>query len=178
MKVSGEKLKKILADKGALRNFFGDYLTEIASSAQLKVYIDEWRFDNVWEAWCGDTHRLTEKSMPAEDLPDHFKRFAFLSYWLRRYAPVYLYDISIANRSSGQIDVHSDIFKKRRWLRAYGSEFIAFDFAYQLILAFENNKVVQPPNEYFLKMIMYCLKFKHISPHSLILIYYVLFKKL
>jgi hypothetical protein len=74
-------------------------------------------------------------------------------------------------------DLYPDEDHRREFLRRYGEEYLAFDFGLQICTWYELEKIgatrMQPPilSEDFLIDLCHMLKFKHVSPHAMYLIY-------
>ena len=154
------------------RDIVSQHYNCVADKAGMGLRISDARLTDAWQQFRFDKkhHR---KSLPNDEMPDHFKLSGMLAFWLRRAAPVYGYrDVTVG------VDRDKRLYKL---LKDYGSEYLAFDFGFAICEFFENNrpgrgqKLVPdfPPG--FYETISYFMKFKNLSPHAMGIIYRSLF---
>ena len=122
--------------------------------------------------WKDDLKRNNDMNMPDGTEADHFKRAAFITYWLRRTQP-------ILGWKPWHVPCGTPAETKgRNILFQYGSEATAFLLGFYLAYAFEQKSI--PANRKFLLDhgylldVCYVMKVKNVSPHAL----YLLFKSL
>lgn len=143
----------------------------IADRAGMDLLISDPRLSDAWQQFRFDKKHY-RKSLPNDEMPDHFKWSGMLAFWLRRAAPVYGFKyLSRTNYDE----------RLRGLLKDYASEYLAFDLGLSICEFFENNrpgrgqKLVPdfPPD--FYETISYFMKFKNLSPHAMGIIYRSLF---
>lgn len=143
-----------------------------AYKAGTEPEINDARLSDAWQQFRFD-RRHYRKSLPNNEMPDHFKLSGMLAFWLRRAAPVYGFrDLNLGVKRDDNL---------RALLEKYDSEYLAFDFGLTICEFFENNrpgrgqKLVPdfPPD--FYETISYFMKFKNLSPHAMGIIYRSLF---
>lgn len=92
-------------------------------------------------------------------------------------APIVEYNDLIQAVEGGEA-IYEDEKMARTLIYEYGMEYIAFDFGFQICFYYESDRVdrkgefrkpMLTPD--YLKDICHMLKFKHVSPHSIYLIY-------
>ncbi len=141
----------------------------------LYAEISNWRVLHAYEAWCHDINAMHTNSMSSiSSEPDHFKHAGIMAYWLRRFSPI----IEIHyNRTLEDRNLTDEEQRDRDFLLPYANEYFAFDFGLKLCDYFQTTRkkgatqLKQITREY-LQAVLYHLKYKNVSPHSLILIYH------
>ncbi len=131
------------------------------------------RMQDAHEAFCVGKNEM-ENNFLENKKYDHFDMTGILVYWLQRFQPVTLRDLSSVR---GAPDYVIDL------LRKYPSEALAFDFGLSICDYFESQKKENPTGkpavkddnlEYYNK-ICRMMKFKSMPPHSLCMIYRTLY---
>lgn len=131
-------------------------------------------------AWLDDMARLKQYEKNLGDGPDHYKQCAHLAYWLRRQTPVIEYE-DWANIQDDPNDLYPDELEKREFIAKYGAELIAFDLGFQICSYYCMETIDAMQRDIpklsleYLTDVCHMLKFKHVSPHALYLIYKSLF---
>ena len=135
-------------------------------------YSDDMLHD-AYQSYVWDVKRL-KGNMGSK--PDHFKVCGFLAYWLRRNSPVIGW-----NEIEQDGEINASIHKGRELIYEYGRAHHAFMIGYRICYFFERNKKTQnqfintPPDEAYLRTVYYVMKYKHVSPHAMGLMYRSLF---
>ena len=147
-----------------------------ASRGLLAPVMSETRLADAHYAWRDDISRLEGRERHLVDGADHFKQCANLAYWLRRMSPVIEYkDLSVL--VEGGEDMFPDERDRRDIFSKYGMEFLAFDFGFKICQYYELEKLDSPrpyspalSGEYLVD-VCHMMKFKHVSPHAMFLVY-------
>jgi hypothetical protein len=173
-------LPSIRTDLGNFESVFADYAKETAVGALLIPILSAPRISDAHHAWIDDLKRIEEREVNLGDGLDHFKQCGHLAYWLRRFAPVVDYQ-DIAKQYTGE-DLYANERELRKLLEEYGTEYIAFDLGFQICEYYERERVDRkasvrdiPVDMEYLTTVCHMLKFKHVSPHAIFLIYKSLF---
>jgi hypothetical protein len=160
-------------------NFEAHVKLEVAR-ALLSPVLSLPRLHDAHYAWRDDMLRLEERETKLTEGPDHFKQCANLAYWLRRMSPIVEYH-DLAALVEGTDDLYPDEIERREILSKYGTEFLAFDFGFKICQYYELEKIVTPKtsapklSKDYIIDVCHMMKFKHVSPHSMFLIYRSLF---
>lgn len=180
MKIGPDTLPDI-AHFDRFESLFLEYAKESYPTTFLRPKISKVRLYDAHYAWQDDLSRVEGREQNLDKGLDHFKQCGHLAYWMRRMAPIVEYDDHIVKYESGE-EIYKDEMRARKLLFEYGTEFIAFDFAFQICFYYESERTdrhtefkapLLTPN--YLRDICHMLKFKHVSPHSMTLIYRSLF---
>jgi hypothetical protein len=149
---------------------------ECAKRGILAPRFSKARLRDAHYAWREDLQRVEGAEKYLDQGLDHFKQCAHLAYWLRRMAPIIEYE-DIAALWEEPDTLYAEEVAAREFLARYGTEFIAFDMGFQICLYYEleklDNALRTPPrlSGDYLTDLCHMLKFKHVSPHSLYLVY-------
>lgn len=145
-----------------------EHVGELVFPAGVEAELSDQRLVDAFMLWSEDIRRQTN-NVRAGIIIDHFKRAAFLTYWLRRTQPI----IRLPQATHYS---EKDAFQKksRVFLGQYASEATAFSLGLLLCGAFEESKSLVLDRSYFLD-VCYVMKSKNVSPHALYLIYKSLF---
>ncbi len=124
--------------------------------------------------------RLQSREPHLHEGLDHFKQSANLAYWLRRMSPVVEFK-DFAAELEGMDDLYPDERDLRKFLTKYGTEYLAFDFGFQVCLYYQLERT-QNPSQFspalsgeYLVDVCHMMKFKHVSPHAMFLVYKSIF---
>ena len=177
MSYSGQLLPRL----HALDEFevsFESYCEDIAETNLYQAKVSQFRLRDAHNAWMEDIVRVDGREKKVDGL-DHLKQCGHLAYWLRRMGPVYEFkDLIKSNNIQVDPMVRPAIDRFQAFLKRYGSEYIAFDFSYRTIWFYEKNRTdgkrKQNPPELthnYTADVCHMMKFKHVSPHSMFLIY-------
>jgi hypothetical protein len=180
MKIS----ESIFDDLVLLENYqatFQEHIKKSLNKPLLIPQVSNPRLRDAHYAWRKDMTRVESGEDKLINGLDHFKQAAHIAYWLRRMAPV----VEYSDRFEG-VEQESELYDgekhARKFILKYGNEFLAFDFGFQICLYFElyrtdGKKRNKPPvlSSEFLNDMCYMMKFKHVSPHSLYLVYRSIF---
>ena len=157
---------------GPFNRFVRQQYTYTAYKAGLEpCVISEARLSDAWQQFRFDRKHY-RKSLPNNNMPNHFKLSGTLAFWLRRTAPVYGFrDLNRVKYDEGL----------RELLEKFGAEYLAFDLGLSICEFFENNQAGRekklvpdfPPD--FYETVTYFMKFKNLSPHAMGIIYRSLF---
>ena len=170
-----------MANEDVFVKLFSKYAGEISFKACLEPKLSLSRLRDTHFAWRDDLKRVQERETRLKDGLDHFKQCGHIAYWLRRNSPITDYrDLSLIFEGPDQL--YPDEQEFRKVLENYGGEYMAFDFGLQICqyYEFERTDRIEKPRspkistEYMMD-VCHMLKFKHVSPHSLYLIYRSLF---
>lgn len=179
MRVDSNTLPSMAAFDKFKEQFENHVKTEVIKAILIPV-LSEPRLMDAHYAWQEDVARLVDREKNLTDGADHFKQCANLAYWLRRMAPVIEYR-DIAAEIEGCEDLYEDEKERRKLLRNYGAEFLAFDFGFKICQYYELEKLDSPrpfapsiSGEYLID-VCHMMKFKHVSPHSMFLVFKSLF---
>ena len=171
---------QLLQEKDSFDKFFQfieeQYGHTAKREAGLSPVLLESRLQDAFYSWQSDIERMAKE---INSTPDHFKQCGVLAYWLRRCMPVVDF-----TRTDEYYPHRQEARKVRRVFFAhYSNEYLAFSLGVRICQFFETNKKVDPKPKPEIKLShdyvdMMCsfLKRKHVSPHSLILIYRSLFQ--
>ncbi len=166
-----------IKDESAFYNFvFSQYRHE-ARRAGLMPKFTKPRLFYAYEAWIRDVQRMPPEIGDGDGTneADHFKQCGFLAYWLRRFAPAYSCE---KTREDAAFTPQEKEF--RELLFKYWVEYLAFGLGARICLFFEKNKQIGTATlpkmtAEYLETVCYFMKYKHVSPHGLTLIYKSLF---
>lgn len=159
---------------------FEIHALEEATKALFSPLFSAARLRDAHTAWRDDLLRLEEREKNLTDGADHFKQCANLAYWLRRMSPVIDYR-DLAAAAEGVDDLYPDEVLRREFMTRYGTEFLAFDFGFKICAYYELERLDNPREDVpflsqeYLTDVCHMMKFKHVSPHALFLIYKSLF---
>ena len=134
------------------------------------------RLQDAFHSWQGDILRVRKE---IKSTPDHFKQCGILVYWLRRCIPVEGFNLT---DEYYPVEYKREVRETRRAFYAhYSNEYLAFSLGFRICQFFETKKSEHPkqeikPSKDYVNMMCSFLKRKHVSPHSLILIYRSLFQ--
>ena len=183
MQITSETLSTIIDSEDGFVTVFKRYTEEVLRSAVLIPVLSKLRLKDAYGSWKNDLARVGDNEKHLTEGLDHFKQAGHLAFWLRRMSPlIEAYEIE-GNYQDGQTyDVNGLAIDFRRLLFAYGNEYLAFDFAFQIVSFYEhsrsdrtgNGTAVRLSRDYY-ETICHFLKFKNVSPHALHLIYKSLF---
>ena len=125
-----------------------------------------------------DIERLSNDSLDSgSDGPDHFKQAGVLTYWLRRFSPVY----ELTSLSDNQKLPSQQRKKLPEFFPNYYDVVLAFDLGFRLCNFVECNRKKNPiqkkilSSDGYIRQTCQFLKYKNVSPHALGLIYQSLF---
>jgi len=175
MQIDGNTLLS-MAEFEVFKEKFIAHAKDFARGACLRPIFSLPRLRDAHYAWRDDLSRLTQHEKNLGGGLDHFKQCAHLAYWLRRLYPIADYE-DIAAAVGEVDDLYPDEQKRRNFIVKYGSEYLAFDFGFQICsyyaLERTDNPMTAAPelSTEYLVDVCHMLKFKHVSPHSMYLIY-------
>lgn len=173
-----DKTLPSMKDFPAFKDVFENHALTEVRKALLSPQIALHRLHDAHFAWQDDVKRLSDMERNLKDGADHFKQCAALAYWLRRMSPVVDY-IDWFNPDGD--DLHPHEVDLRDLIARYGTEYIAFDLGFQICAYYETERVDSPRQFYpnltgeYLVDVCHMMKFKHVSPHSLYLVYKSIF---
>ncbi|MEI9930702.1 MAG: hypothetical protein WDM89_09160 [Rhizomicrobium sp.] len=149
---------------------------EFTRPALLSPKFSPARLRDAHYAWRLDIKRVEATEPNLGDGLDHFKQSAHLAYWLRRKSPIVDYH-DWAAEIEDLNDLYPDEVERRDLLLRYGEEYLAFDFGLKICTYYELERLDNPRSsvpklskEYIFD-VCHMLKFKHVSPHAMYLIY-------
>jgi len=163
----------------SFKKIFEAHVREVTKDALLSPIYSLPRLRDVHYAWRQDMSRLSQHEEKLANGLDHSKQCAHLVYWLRRQSPVVDYNDWHALQEDEYL--YPEEIEKRDFIAKYGSEFIAFDFGFQICSYYALERLDNPLHAQprltmdYLTDVCHMLKFKHASPHALYLIYESLF---
>lgn len=175
MEIDDQTLPRMV-DFVVLKENFEAHVVEFTRPALLAPQFSDVRLREAHYAWRADIRRIEQAEPNLTGGLDHFKQCAHLAYWLRRKSNVVDYTDWAKLVEDGK-DLYPDEIKRRDFIRRYGEEFLAFDFGLKICTYYELEKVdatrTAPPSlsVEFLADLCHMLKFKHVSPHAMYLIY-------
>ena len=164
-----------IKDEAAFYHFVCSQYRRQLRRSGLTPNFTQTRLFQAHEAWVHDIGRMSDTIGDGENTPDHFKQCGFLAYWLRRFAPVHTCEAKCGDASLPRPEKQYRDFLLKYWV-----EYLAFDLGVRICQFFEKYKEGgrdAPPRmtpEYF-ETVCYFMKYKHVSPHGLTLIYKSLF---
>ncbi|HWY62734.1 MAG TPA: hypothetical protein VNW15_12610 [Rhizomicrobium sp.] len=167
-----------LMDFDKFKDLFERHAKSVTRPMLLKPIFSLARERDAHYAWREDLTRVEARERKLTEGLDHFKQSAHLAYWLRRQAPIVEYE-DWAKYEEGGLALGEE--ETREFIAKYGTELVAFDFGFKICAYYEeersDGKKKQPPklSMSYLEDVCYMLKFKHVSPHSLYLIYRSIF---
>lgn len=183
MDVGTETLSS-LQGRDAFVDAYSRYVTDVLhDGARLYPQFPIQRLHDAHFAWCDDLKRVGENEPLLEKGLDHFKQCGHLAFWLRRSSPL----IDVIDETKNFADAEgyplTDFERQfRELLFAYGNEYLAFDFGYQICRYHERAKPGGSqraenltPSVEFYTTTCHFLKWKTVSPHAVFLIYKSLF---
>lgn len=132
-------------------------------------------------AWRNDLSRVGNNEPRLDDGLDHFKQCGHLVFWLRRMSPVVsVVDLTASIQDGHEFHLRDEDRMFRDFLMAYMNEYLSFDLGFQICKRYEIDSghdgagdVTLTPEYY--AMACHFMKYKHVSPHSLSLVYKSLF---
>lgn len=158
--------------------FYSD--TGLSAGLKLQSSISKYSLYEAWESWGHDMGNIAKNSMAAsknkkQPEPDHFKHAGTLAFWLRRTSPIIMDKITLV-----QHDIQDDYLTvdDNLFMLDYTNEYFAFIFGLELCNFFERQQpeYTEPKiTKDYIQMLCYFLKYKHVSPHAMIMIYRSLF---
>lgn len=166
-----------MEDFDRFRATFEEFAKATCLGACLFPTISLPRLRDAHHAWRDDLSRVEARESNLSAGLDHFKQCGHLTYWLRRCGPVVEFeDIAALWEEAGGL--YKDEEELRDLLRKYGNEYMAFDIGLQICQYYELERtdgkgLENPPIitlEYLIDLCHF-LKFKHVSPHSIYLIF-------
>lgn len=184
MYITGETLPKMIGRDYFIPTFC-TYAQEVLSVAKLDPRFSYPRLAEVHGAWQNDVSRVGTHEPKLEDGLDHFKQCGHLAYWLRRLSPVVeCLDVSQNIQDSEGYPLTEDGVVFRKFLLGYMGEYLAFDFGFQIVKFYEMDQANPGQRadtlnltDDYIRAACQFLKYKHVSPHALHLIYKSLFLK-
>jgi hypothetical protein len=159
------------------------YVDGVLRQGRLTPVFSRTRIIEAHGAWQNDIHRISEKEKKLEDGLDHFKQAGHLAYWIRRMGPVVETVDTTANFADAPgYPLTEDEKAFRLLMLGYCNEYLAFDLGFQLVKLHEIHpskpnaraSTIRPSADYIQRMCQF-MKYKHVSPHALHLIYSSLF---
>lgn len=170
-----------MAQFPAFDKTFRNYAKGEAWAALLGPVFSPRRLYDAHFAWRSDLERMGDREAELDGEPDHYKQAGLLAFWLRRESPVVEFN-DLQQTIGEEGGLYPSEEEKRDLLTKYGSEYLAFDFGFQLCQYYVSAELdggiddaAPAVTREYLQDICYFLKFKHVSPHSLYLIYRSLF---
>ncbi|BBK30369.1 hypothetical protein STHU_10030 [Allostella humosa] len=166
-------------------DFFVDefvaYCDETLDLGKLRPHYSISRIRDAHHAWRDDLARVGAAEPNLAEGMDHLKQCGHLAYWLRRMAPVIDYE-DVLKAAEDDPEPYPEEAAFRSMITGYGTEYLAFDFGRKICSIYEELRVdrgtpFQHPaiTATYIKDTCHMLKFKHVSPHSMYLIYRSLF---
>jgi len=165
-----------MADYDTLKKFFEAHVVEFTRPALLSPKFSQARLRDAHYAWRSDIKRLIAVEPNLKGGLDHFKQCAHLAYWLRRKSPIVDY-VDWAAQVENLDELYPDEIARRDLLSKYGEEYLAFDFGLKICTYYELEKLEHPRSSApalsiaYITDVCHMLKFKHVSPHAMYLIY-------
>lgn len=162
---------------------FRSYAEAVLMKGRLIPVFSKPRILEAHGAWQNDIHRVGEFEKNLGNGLDHFKQCGHLAYWLRRMSPVVeAHDITTNIADAEGYALSDGEIQFRKLMLGYCNEYLSFDLGFQIVKFYEKKSnasddwatKLQPSTDY-LMTICHFLKYKHVSPHSLHLIYKSLF---
>lgn len=170
-----------LKDPQVFKREFTQFAMKTLDPARFSPKISDARLFEAHGAWLNDLRRVGEHEKNLKRGLDHFKQCGHLSYWLRRFSPIIEFvdlDFGESERpmTAGEIAL-------RTLMEGYSNEYMAFDFCFQICRHYEAEslertspraKTIILSNDYY-KLVCHFMKYKHVSPHAMHLVYKSLF---
>jgi len=182
VEVTQTTLEKLSSSFETFKEEFVTFTSNVCWEARLQPKIVDFRLRDAYQLWQKDLDRV-KKADELHDGLDHFKQCGHLGYWLRRSSPIVEFiDYSSAyTESAGSMGDDANSF--RDLLYQYGTEYLAFDWAYEICLFHERTRsdkssradTLQLSRDY-IRTVCHFMKCKHVSPHALSLILKSLFQ--
>jgi len=183
MQVGADTLSSI-RDRDIFVRTFTQYVTDVLQDgARLFPRFAIQRLHDAHTAWMDDLKRVGDNEPRLDQGLDHLKQCGHLAFWLRRTSPlVETIDLTQNIADAPGLPITDIEHKFRELLFAYGNEYLAFDFGYQICRYHElaqpggsqRAQTLTPTVEYYTTMCHF-LKWKTVSPHAVFLIYKSLF---
>jgi len=182
--VTEKTITSMMADYLAFKASFENYAMEVCwDGCRLQPSMVDRRLRDAYSFWIDDIKRVGEIEPNLEEGLDHFKLCGHLAYWLRRTSPVVEFTdySSPCEDDEGKLTPDQEDFKDL--LYEYGSEYLAFDLAFNLCMFHEQARADKTERSETLKlsrdyirMVCHFMKCKHVSPHALTLLFKSLFQ--
>lgn len=183
MQITKDTLPAIVGSPDEFVVIFKNYCEQVLREAVLIPVLSKLRLKDAHGSWTNDLSRVGENEKHLTEGLDHFKQAGHLAFWLRRMSPlIEAYEME-GNYQDGQTyEVSGLAADFRKLLFAYGNEYLAFDFGFQIVSFYEHSRSdrtkegssVRLSRDYY-DTVCHFLKFKNVSPHALHLIYKSLF---
>lgn len=181
--ITDSTLTSIFKDSRVFEDNFAEYAREVSSKARLIPKIVPIRVKDAHAFWKEDLHRVGGAEPLLVNGLDHFKQCGHLAYWLRRTSPVVEFHDTSELYTEGTPGLNKDEVAFRDLMYKYGTEYMAFDWAFQICLFHEKTRpdkseradsLVLSPD--YIETMCHFLKRKNVSPHALFLIFRSLFQ--
>lgn len=137
-------LPRLQADVGFFRKCISSAALDLATGFKCDVELSRSRLTEVWDYWRGDMARtknhgfsqverdtLEDHYEAAIEL-DHFKRAAFLCFWLRRLSPIIVVE--------GRGEYSPEAFRAQGRYFAFSNELLSYSVSLQLCAYYEFQK--------------------------------------
>jgi hypothetical protein len=163
------------------RDTFCQYATFVLWQGRLIPQFSIPRLAEAHGAWQNDLARVGKHEKRLENGLDHFKQAGHLTYWLRRMGPIV--EATDATQNPGDSEGYpltQDEIAFRNLMLGHCNEYLAFDFGFQIVKFYElsegecraKNLTLSPD---YIGRMCHFLKYKHVSPHALHIIFNSLF---
>ncbi|MBF0604575.1 MAG: hypothetical protein HQL07_12895 [Nitrospirae bacterium] len=175
-KFENDSPKKILERLKKDRTFFRDFVYNASELMVLPYGLDPYfsrqYTEEVYDAWIDDLKRVSRHDMKSEEL-DHFKHASHLCFWIRRMGPI----LELMEKDSFPPDSHGDKGRELDLITKYRNEYLAFRIGLTICGDFEpHSKHPKLTYDYIASLCRF-MRYKHVSPHALFLIYKSLFSE-
>jgi len=173
-----------LRDRDTFVKTYSQYVIDVLhDGVRLFPQFSIQRLHDAHHAWMDDLKRVGDNEPDLDQGLDHFKQSGHLAFWLRRTSPL----IDVVDLTGNLADpagypLAEIELQFRKLLFAYGNEYLAFDFGYQICKFHEcakpggSTRASQlVPSVEFYRTTCHFLKWKTVSPHAVFLIFKSLF---
>ncbi|MBF0346392.1 MAG: hypothetical protein HQL81_01880 [Magnetococcales bacterium] len=156
-------------------DYFIDYIEKfsvfITHSVGYKPSLSRQYLEDARRAWIDDISRVSDREMSGEEL-DHFKHASHLCFWLRRMGPI----LEVLQIDPGiPPDTVGDKGKELELILKYRNEYLAFQVGLFMCGDFEADDKHPKIDHDYLLTFCHFMRYKHVSPHAIFLIYKSLF---
>jgi hypothetical protein len=172
-----------MAERDYFVNEFSHYTDHVLSQGRLIPILSKPRVIEAHGAWQNDIHRLGNHEKNLDEGLDHFKQAGHLAYWVRRMSPVVEATDTTTNIGDAPgYDISEGEREFRNLILGCCNEYIAFDIGFQLVKLHEidpskpaSRAATLTLSLDYIQRVCHFMKYKHVSPHALHLIYSSLF---
>lgn len=179
MIINKTTLSDMLDDRTAFVRIFSSYAASVLGQARLEPRLSVPKLIEARGAWKNDLDRVGTHEPKLPDGLNHFKNAAHLAFWLRRISPlVESVDTTENLADAPGYPLSNEEKEFRELLYAYASEYLAFDFGYQIVKFYENgrcpiseSKKSKEDIDNYYYTVCHFMKYKTVSPHAMHLLY-------